>query len=51
VAVLASLDAADEAPASTGRDVAQLLDIDVDQRSGVIMLVATDDLTGTNIDV
>ncbi len=43
--------AADEAPAAAVGDVAELLDIDVDQRPGMVVLVAADRFTGGPVDM
>ena len=50
-AVLAALGPADVAPAAAVGDVAELLDVDVDQRAGVVVLVAADRLAGDPVDV
>lgn len=51
VSILLALGSAHEPLTATCGYVAQLLDIDVDQRSRVIMFVPADWLTGTNVDV
>lgn len=43
--------ASDEPPATTIGDVAQLFDIDMNQRSGMRMLVAADHFPGADVDV
>jgi hypothetical protein len=49
--MLAALLAADEAPAAAVGDVPELLDVHVDKRSRVVVLVAADDLAGAPVDV
>ena len=43
--------AADESPAAADGDVAEFLDVDVDQRAGVVVFVATDLFPAANIEV
>jgi len=40
-----------ESPTAASGDIAQLLDVDVQERPGVVVLVAADHLTGANVDV
>ncbi len=49
--VLAALLAANVPPASTERDVAELLHVDMDQRTGVIVFVTASWFTGLHIDM
>jgi len=49
-AVALSLGASDLAPTTAVRDVAELLDVDVQHRAGVRVLVATDRLAGRSVD-
>jgi hypothetical protein len=49
--ILAALGSSNETPAAAGGNVAQFLDVNVNHRAGVRMLVAADWLPGTNIDV
>jgi hypothetical protein len=46
-----ALGAADEAPPALVRDVAQLLDVHMDQRAGVGVFVAAYWITGDPVDV
>ncbi|ORV49975.1 hypothetical protein AWC05_28875 [Mycobacterium florentinum] len=50
-AILAALRTSDEPPPAANRNVAQFLDIDVDQRAWVFVLVAANPLTRADIDV
>ena len=49
--LLVALLAADVAPAAAVGDVAELLDVDVEHRAGVVVLVAADRLAGDPVDV
>ena len=51
LAVAFALDAADESPAAAVGNVAELGDVDVDQRPGMIMLVTADRFPGDSVDV
>jgi len=39
------------APTATVRDLAELLDVDMNQVAGVLVLIATDPLTGDPVEV
>lgn len=49
--IFCALSAADEAPTAANRNVAQLFNIDVDQRASMSVFIATDLFTGSDIDV
>ncbi|MDT5067000.1 MAG: hypothetical protein QOK02_3155 [Mycobacterium sp.] len=51
VAVALALSAAEETPAAAGGNVTEFLDVDVYQRSGTIVFMASDRLSGANVDV
>ena len=51
VSILLPLGPAHKPPTATAGDVAQFFDIDMDQRSRVIVFVPPDRLTGANVDV
>ncbi|AGW40416.1 hypothetical protein O159_06970 [Leifsonia xyli subsp. cynodontis DSM 46306] len=46
-----SLETSDVAPAATVGDVAEFLDVDVDHRSGMLVLVAAGGFAGADVDV
>ena len=49
--VFTTLGAAHESPTTSGGDVAQLFDVHVQQRPGLIMLVAANLFAGTDVNV
>jgi hypothetical protein len=49
--VTPSLSPANKSPATAIGDIAQFLDVHVDKRPGMIVLVAADGLAGTDVDV
>src|SRR5690606_39424951 len=46
-----ALDAADEPPSASVGDVAELRDVDMDQRAGMVVLVSSDEFSRDPIDV